>query len=98
RSTPWGSPWGSPWSVVPRYPSPANSNESSPRSIHIISRQVPKKRAGAKPEGNVGERPTTRAGHLAMLRYIYDQGISDASITARGLAKRVADHALKLEP
>ena len=56
---------------------------------------LPKTPEPAPPPGRRGERPATRAAHLAILRYVRDFGI-DNHLTARELARRASGYAQHL--
>jgi hypothetical protein len=92
-------------------PSPANSNQIAepgpappPASIHLIielrsSRETWGQDGGetprAVPPGRRGERLTTWAAHLAILRYVEDFRI-DNRLTARELTRRATGYAFHL--
>ena len=105
-STPWGTPWGSRWSFEPGHP--ANSNEMAesgsappPASMHLMmggsSLGSPKQPGRAKPQGHRGERPTTRAAYLALLRYVRRWGIDSKNrLSARTFTLQASNYASHL--
>jgi hypothetical protein len=77
------------------WPAPILGAESSGAAA---DETLPKTPGPPPPPGRRGERPATRAGHLAILRYVRDFGI-DNHLTARELARRATGYAqhLRLE-
>jgi hypothetical protein len=74
------------------WPGPILVTESSGAAAAETARQ---KHGPVLPPGRRGERPTTQAAHLAILRYVEDFGI-DKIISARDFALRATEYALDL--
>jgi hypothetical protein len=74
------------------WPAPILGAESSGPAADETTPQIP---GSGTPAGRRGERPTTRAGHLAILRYVCDFGTNDR-LTARELTRLAIGYALHL--